>query len=122
MPEHKGSFEEDVENRKLFVDEGQKFLKELERGLAQLRGHPESTDLLSEMRRLAHTLKGNALMMEGDRTCAEIKQLAEKMQASIEELRDGKKKISDEIIDALLEDLGGLRVLVGNVETRTDTD
>lgn len=115
MKEKKGSFEEDTDYRKLFVEEAEKFLKELERGLAQLRGHPDSSDLLNELRRLAHTLKGNASMMEGDKTCAEIKTLSEKMQLLIEELRDGKKNISDRIIDSLLEDLGGLRVLVSSV-------
>lgn len=111
MAEEKGSFEEDARYRKLFVEEAEGMLRELERGLAQLRGHPESTDLLNEMRRLAHTIKGNASMMEFE----EIRRLGEKMQTSIEELRDGKKEISNEIIDALLEDLGGLRVLVGSV-------
>ena len=115
MPEKKGSFEEDAKYRKLFVEEAEKFLKELERGLAQLRGHPESTDLLNELRRFTHTLKGNASMMEGDRTCAEIRKIAEKMQLLIEELRDGKKNVSGEIVDFLLEDLGGLRVLVGSI-------
>ena len=115
MPEKKGAFEEDTKYRKLFIEEAEKLLKELERGLAQLRGHPESTDLLNDLRRFTHTLKGNASMMEGDKTCAQIRNLAEKMQILIEELRDGKKKISGEIIDSLLEDLGGLRVLVGNV-------
>ena len=115
MPEKKDLFEEDTKYRKLFVEEAQKFLKELERGLAQLRGHPESIDLLSDLRRFVHTLKGNASMMEGDKTCVKIKNLAEKMQILIEKLRDGKEKISHEVIDSLLEDLGGLRVLVGSV-------
>ena len=115
MPERKESFEEDAKYRKLFVEEAEKFLKELERGLAQLRGHPDSIDLLNELRRLSHTLKGNASMMEGDKTCAQIRKLSEKMQLLIEELRDGKKKISNEIIDSLLEDLGGLKILVGSV-------
>ena len=115
MANKKESFEEDTKYRKLFVEEAQKFLKELERGLAQLRGHPESTDLLNELRRFVHTLKGNASMMEGDKTCAQIKNLAEKMQLLIEELRNGKKKVSHETIDSLLEDLCGLRVLVGGV-------
>jgi len=115
MANKKESFEKDMKYRKLFVEEAQKLLKELERGLAQLRGHPESTDLLSDLRRFTHTLKGNASMMEGDKTCAEIRKLAEKMQLLIEKLRNGKKKISSEIIDSLLEDLGGLRVMVGSV-------
>lgn len=111
MPENKGSFEEDTKYRKLFAEEAQVLLKELERGLAQLRGHPESTDLLNEMRRLAHTIKGNASMMQFE----EIRKLGEKMQSSFEELRDGKKKMSSEVVDALLKDLGGLKILVGNV-------
>ena len=118
MPEKKGSFGQDAQYRKLFVEEAEKFLKELERGLAQLRGHPESTDLLNELRRFTHTLKGNASMMEGDKTCAEIRKIAEKMQLSIEELRDGKKKVSGEIVDFLLEDLGGLKILVGSVASK----
>jgi len=114
MSEKKGSFEEDAQYRKLFVGEAQALMNELERGIAQLRSHPESTDLLNEMRRLTHTIKGNASMMEFE----EIKALAEKMQLSIEKLRDGKKEISDEIVDYLLEDLGGLRVLVDSVTER----
>lgn len=109
--EKKESFQEDAKYRKLFVEESQKLLKELERGIAQMRAHPDSTDLLNEMRRLTHTIKGNAGMVQYNN----IGRLAEKMQVSIEELRDGKKQISDEVVDALIEDLGGLKVLVNNI-------
>ncbi|MBA4180441.1 MAG: chemotaxis protein CheA [Anaerolinea sp.] len=109
-------FDLDDEDLKLFCEEADEQLELLDTSLVQLEGEPHP-DLVQQIFRAAHTLKGSSATI-GHKKMAS---LTHAMETVLDAVRQGKKRATSEMIDALLAALDALRVLAGEVTTRVDS-
>ena len=96
---------------KAFVDESQENLQDMNRALLELEKDPGRRELLDEMFRHAHTIKGGAASMEYE----EISELAHEMESLMDRLRSQNIEPDSSVIDILFETLDLLERLVGGV-------
>jgi two-component system, chemotaxis family, sensor kinase CheA len=91
----------------LFVTEAEENIANLENGLLKLEREGDAA-LVAELFRYAHTLKGSA----GAAGLVEMSQLAHAMENLLDEVRNGKRNVTSELVDTLLECVDVLRVMV----------
>lgn len=82
-----------------FKEEADSNLLMLQRRLVDLESDPENKDFLKEVFRAAHTIKGNARMMNFQ----DISQVAHHMESIFGEMRDNGMRLKPEINDLLFE-------------------
>ena len=109
-------FELDDEDLKLFLEEAEEQLELLDTALVQLEGEPEQ-DLVQQIFRAAHTLKGSSATI-GHRKMAS---LTHAMETVLDAVRQERIQPNTEIVDALLGGLDTLRVLSHEVVTKVDS-
>ena len=80
-----------------FVQEARENLAVLNRGMVELEKTPGDTDLLTELMRAAHTLKGTSRMLK----IMDINQVAHRTEDVLEGVRDGQVAMGPEVGDAL---------------------
>ncbi|MFH1239380.1 MAG: Hpt domain-containing protein, partial [bacterium] len=97
--------------REMFISEAQEHLQEMNKSLLELEKKPEDTELLNQIFRNSHTLKGMAATMGYDN----ITKLSHQMEDVLDKLRKGEMKVSGEIINVLFECFDSLQVLVAEV-------
>ncbi|NLO81893.1 MAG: chemotaxis protein CheA [Clostridiales bacterium] len=95
----------------LFVEESQEHLQNINRNLLWLEQHPEETEVVNEVFRSAHTLKGMAGSMEFNA----ITQISHAMENVLDNVRSGNTKLTPEIIDILFECLDYLESLLQDI-------
>jgi two-component system chemotaxis sensor kinase CheA len=91
----------------LFVTEAEENIANLENGLLRLEREGDAA-LVAELFRYAHTLKGSA----GAAGLVEMSQLAHAMENLLDEVRNGKRNVTSELVDTLLECVDVLRAIV----------
>ncbi|MGE0598491.1 MAG: chemotaxis protein CheW [Dehalococcoidia bacterium] len=109
-------FELDDEDLKLFCEEADEQIELLDVSLVQLEGEPDP-DLVQQIFRAAHTLKGSSATI-GHKKMAN---LTHAMETVLDAVRQGRKSPNSEMVDALLAGLDALRVLANEVVTRIDS-
>ncbi len=109
-------FELDDDDLKLFCEEADEQIELLDTSLIQLEGEP-APELLQQIFRAAHTLKGSSATI-GHKKMAS---LTHAMETVLDAVRQGKKTAGAETVDALLAGLDALRVLANEVVTRVDS-
>ncbi|MCE5324626.1 chemotaxis protein CheA [bacterium] len=95
----------------LFLEEAEEQLLKLDDGFLQLEKNPGDIEILKEIFRAAHTLKGSSATMG----LTEIARLTHAMENLLDPLRNGVLAVTPEIIDVLLEGTDNLRVMTGQV-------
>jgi two-component system chemotaxis sensor kinase CheA len=95
----------------LFLEESLEHLQNLNQSLLALENNPERLDLLDEIFRAAHTLKGMSATMGYN----SIAQLTHQMENLLDKLRERKLSLSPEIIDALFQCVDALEEMVGSI-------
>jgi HD-GYP domain-containing protein (c-di-GMP phosphodiesterase class II) len=85
----------------LFLQEADEQLQLLDEDFVKLENEADSAELLQEIFRAAHTLKGSCAML-GYREMAD---LAHVMEAVLDQLRNGTLTVRTEVVDALLHEL-----------------
>jgi two-component system chemotaxis sensor kinase CheA len=110
-------FELDDDDLKLFCEEADEQIELLDTSLVQLEGEP-APELLQQIFRAAHTLKGSSATI-GHKKMAS---LTHAMETVLDAVRQGKKTPSGDLVDALLAGLDALRVLANEVVTRIDSN
>src|SRR5262245_28789991 len=93
----------------VFTLEAEDHLRTLHTLLPVLRQQPDQKDVLQEIRRSAHTLKGSAAMVGFHR----ITQLAHRMEDLLDPLYDGRLAASPEVIELLVASADALHDLAG---------
>jgi len=78
-----------------FVQEAREYLDLLNRGVVELEKNPDDADLLTELLRAAHTLKGSSRMLK----FLDINQVAHAVEDILEGIRDGRMEMSAEVGD-----------------------
>jgi len=102
----------------LFIDESKENLQILNDNLLKLEKSPESTEILDEIFRVAHTFKGMSKTMGFNATA----DLTHNMENLLEPLRSGKKKADGKIVDILFKCLDKLEGLVDSVIEKGSED
>lgn len=107
-----------AEDLKVFLEEAEEQLQLLDADLIALEKTGADPELLQEIFRVAHTLKGSSASIGHNR----MAQLTHAMESVLDGLRHGDIEVSGELIDILLESLDALQILTGEVTTLKVTD
>lgn len=91
-----------------FKAEGQDLLDRLNQGLLSLEDEPTNMDVLIDITRAAHTLKGSSKLMGFNN----IGSIAHKMEDRLKDVRDGSGKMTDELADFLFASLDKIQAVL----------
>jgi two-component system chemotaxis sensor kinase CheA len=94
-----------------FVEEGNEKADQLERYLIQLENSPSSQELLAEVFRALHTIKGATSFLGFTKLCT----LAHTGEGLLGRLRDGALLINHEIVTALLSLVDAIREMLSDI-------
>ncbi|MCF6282287.1 MAG: Hpt domain-containing protein [Candidatus Polarisedimenticolaceae bacterium] len=94
-----------------FIVEAEEHLEEMELMLLQLIEEPGSLELLNDIFRPIHTIKGGAQYIG----LQKVSKLAHSLEDLLDLMREGKKKSSSEIIETLIEARDRIALLVGEL-------
>lgn len=100
----------------LFLDETKEHLQNLSDQIMRLEENPEDADVINEIFRAAHTLKG----MAGTMGFKRMQTLTHDMENVFSEVRSGKLKVRAEIIDTLFSCLDALDEYVQTIQETSD--
>lgn len=92
----------------LFVEESREHLQQMNALLLQLEGDPDNVDLLKELFRSAHTLKGMSATMGFE----DMAELTHELENVMQQLRDGETALTDAIMDVLFQVVDRLERMV----------
>lgn len=94
-----------------FVEEAGDLLQELESALLQLETQPENSELINQVFRCIHTIKGGAGMVMQP----ELADYAHQLESLLEQVRSGTVPCTAELVSLLLESLDCLNSFVNSV-------
>jgi two-component system, chemotaxis family, sensor kinase CheA len=97
---------------KEFIAESQEGLDRMERCLTELESRPEDGELIGEIFRAVHTIKGTTGFLGFDR----LEKLAHAGEHLLSALRDGKVEVTGELVSGLLRLMDGLRAILTLIE------
>jgi len=96
---------------KIFIAEAQENIQDMNKALLDLEKNPGKRELLDEMFRYAHTIKGGAASMDFH----EISTLAHEMESLMDKFRSQNINPDSSVIDILFETLDLLETLISDV-------
>ncbi len=99
-----------------FLIEADELITSLDNNLVTLESSPDDLDLLNEIFRAVHTIKGTSSFLGFEQVTA----LSHKMEDILNKLRKAEMKVCPEIMDVLLEALDLLKLLLNNVRNEND--
>jgi len=94
-----------------FREEADELLTQMEQSVLALEGQPENRELISSIFRVAHTLKGNASLLEFKNAAHALHSLEDLLDS----LRGGAVPVTSEIINLLLQSVDILRQIAGRM-------
>ncbi len=97
----------------LFIDETRENLQALNEALLLLEKNPGDTQVLNEIFRIAHTIKGTSGTMGFNRMAT----LTHDMENVLQVLRSGEVRVTSRLVDLLFKCLDALETYLGNVIT-----
>ena len=97
-----------------FLEESQDFLDQLNLNLTQLEENPDDANVVNEIFRAVHTLKGTASFVGIDN----IREIAHRMEDVFGAIRKGDLKVTATIIDAMFEATSMLTLVRDRARTR----
>jgi len=100
-----------------FLTEAGEHLRTLEESLVALEARPDDAELLNGIFRVAHSLKGDALMVGFPR----IAEFAHGLEDLLERLRDGALAVDADVVSLLLRAVDVLRALLAAAAAGQDT-
>lgn len=103
--------------KEIFVSESKEHLVALNAALVELEKRPSNKEVLNDIFRVAHTLKGMSATMGYDK----ITKLAHQMEDVLDRLRKGESEAKGNIVDVIFECFDELENLVGEVETGNES-
>ena len=95
----------------IFIEESREHLQHMNDSLLQLEENPKQKDLLDEIFRVAHTIKG----MSGTMGFTNIATLTHEMENLLDALRDGEVEPTEEIIDIIFRCFDSLDEYINNI-------
>lgn len=104
--------------KQIFFEESADAIDKVDQYLLSLSPEEFDNDIINDIFRAAHSLKGGSATF-GMKTLAEFTHF---METLLDQLRDGEKQFSQEIIDCLLDCLDCVRTLLDHYQTGTQID
>lgn len=95
----------------IFIEESREHLQHLNESLLELEKKPNNIDLVNEVFRAAHTLKGMAATMGYKR----MQKVTHDMENLLSEIRNGKIKVNPNLLDLLFQCLDALEQYVESI-------
>ncbi len=95
----------------LFKSETEEHLTKLDKGLVKLEKDPRDLNLIKDLKRAAHTIKGSARVFEYD----QIQDIAHAVEDVFDKLTEKEISFTSEIADVVFEALDIIRVVLGEV-------
>ena len=99
------------EDLKVFLEEADEQLGLLDEDIIRLEKEPNNNELLQEIFRAAHTLKGSSGMLG----FKDMMELTHAMEDILDKVRKRQLEVTPELVDALLMSIDGLKVLKGGI-------
>ncbi|HVP06242.1 MAG TPA: chemotaxis protein CheA [Candidatus Acidoferrum sp.] len=99
-----------------FLVETDELLNSLDTNLVKLETAPSNLDLLNEIFRAAHTIKGTSSFLGFE----QVTNLTHKMEDILNKLRKAEMVVTPDIMDLMLESLDILKLLVSNIREKND--
>jgi len=96
----------------MFLEESLENLQTLNESLLDLEQNPEDIDKVNAIFRVAHTIKGMAATMG----FTDLAELTHKMEDVLAEFREGKLKVTQDVVTVLFDCLDTLEKMVDNVQ------
>ncbi|RLF60304.1 MAG: chemotaxis protein CheA [Thermoplasmata archaeon] len=109
---------ENEEYLDIFISESREYLTSLDQSILELERNPEDREILNEVFRYAHTLKGMASTM-GFNNIAEV---SHQMENLLDRVRKNEISISSDLIDVLLEALDILKDIIEAIAEGKDSE
>ena len=106
------------EFQEMYASESREHLDILNDALLTLENDPENMEMINESFRAAHTLKGMAGTMGFD----QVSELAHAMENILDELRNGKIKVTTEVINLLFRAVDNLELLSNDPDEVEDLE
>jgi len=106
---------EDPELRKLFLDSTAEEIDALNERLLELEKQPDSQEIVNEIFRRAHTIKGAA----GAAGLADMSAMAHEMESVLAGLRDGSRSLDESVMNALFKAADWLRGALQDLQQGT---
>jgi two-component system, chemotaxis family, sensor kinase CheA len=106
------------EEMKVFLQEADEQIELLDEDIVKLEKEGNNSELIQEIFRAAHTLKGSSAMVGHQR----MAELTHAMESLLDKIRSGTLLINPTIIDALLNGLDAIRTLKGEITSLTESD
>ncbi|MBE0518754.1 MAG: chemotaxis protein CheA [Thermoplasmata archaeon] len=97
---------------KLFVSESREYLRSLNEAVIALESSGEDKELIDQMFRACHTLKGMASMMN----LTAISETAHAMEDILAAIRDGDLSVNEAVVEGIFKGIDGLEAMVSEVE------
>lgn len=101
-----------------FLVEADELINSLDVNLVELESKPKDIELLNNIFRAAHTIKGTSSFLGFD----QVTTLTHKMEDILNKLRKSELNVTAEIMDLLLESLDILKVLIENVKEKNNEE
>ncbi len=101
-----------------FILESSELIEKLDQDLVILEDSPEDFELLNQIFRSAHTIKGTSSFLG----FTNMTELTHAMESVLNKLRNAKLKISPEIMDVLLESLDFVKLLLEQIKSGIEAD
>ncbi len=106
------------EELKIFLAETDEQIEMLDEDIVRLENEGDNIELLQEIFRAAHTLKGSSAMVGLER----MAELTHAMESLLDKLRNGTLPVTTGVIDALLYGLDALKVLKEEITASEESD
>ena len=100
----------------IFIDETKEHLQNLNEQLLVLEKEPDNSDTINEIFRAAHSLKG----MAGTMGYKRMQRLTHDTENVFSEIRNGKMKVSPNLVDTLFQSLDALEGYLENIQQTAD--
>ncbi len=100
----------------VFVEESKENIQSLNDSILELESNPESKNAIDEIFRLMHTLKGTSATMGFQR----MSKLSHILESKLDDVRSGKAKVTETLIDELLAGLDKINSAVVEIEKGGD--
>lgn len=113
-----GFVNEDEEIIADFIVEANEFLEQLDQDLVQLEQTPENLDLLDNIFRAVHTIKGNSSFLGFDK----LTHFTHQLENVLDKLRSGKMAVTAEIMDLVLAGIDKLREFFADLQNEANVE
>jgi|UniRef100_A0A7V3VT08 two-component system chemotaxis sensor kinase CheA len=100
----------------IFVEESKENLQALNDSILELESNPGSKNAIDEIFRLMHTLKGTSATMGFSR----ISKLCHTFESKLDNVRNGKEKVSENLINEMLTSVDRINSAIKNIEKGGD--